>query len=186
MSNKTLLTFLLFLLSIALVSGQHLAESNLLWSETRKLSVNDFIIKTKQLQSNPSFSQFSIEYQVNGFDFLTKNFNKKVRNYFITSASWIDTTADVKSSLLYQQTLFDLSEVYTRRFRKALKENRKKLATGLRIAEELNNQIVSDFSRKRIDYDTETKFGTDQLKQKEWELYIQNELKQLDDFAYGT
>jgi hypothetical protein len=125
-----------------------------------------------------------MDYQLNGFDFLTKNFNKKVRNRFIRTASWIDTTTNAQQSLLYQQTLFDICEIYTRQFRKALRENRKKIAKGTKIAEELNNQFVADFARRRIDYDRETKFGSDELKQKEWESKINKELAELSDYAY--
>src|SRR5919205_720192 len=101
--------------------------NNLLWSSTRKLTLEDFSIKTKQLETSPSFAQFSVDYQVNGMDFFTKNFNKRVHNYFIKTASWIDTTTDVNQLLVYQQTLWDICEIYTRQFRKALRDNRKKM-----------------------------------------------------------
>jgi hypothetical protein len=123
-------------------------------------------------------------YQVNGFDFLTKNFNKKVHNRFIKTASWIDTTTNVQQSLMYQQTLFDICEIYARQFRKALKENRKKIVKGTTIADELNQKFMVEFAKRRIDYDRETKFGTDELKQKEWQIQINMELSQLSDYAY--
>ncbi len=43
---------------------------------------------------------------------------------------------------------------------------------------------MTDFSKRRIDYDLETKFGTDVLKQKQWEIQIQKELSELNDFAF--
>jgi hypothetical protein len=159
-------------------------NDKLLWSQTHKLTVDDFGIKTKSLETTSSFAQFSVDYQVNGFDFMTKNFNKKVRNYIIKTASWIDTTTNINKSLLYQQTLFDICEIYTRQFRKSLRENRKKIANGTQIAEELNNKIMTEFSKRRVDYDRETKFGTDMTKQKEWEVLIQMEILELSDFAY--
>lgn len=154
------------------------------WSSTRKITVEDFYIKTKSLETTISFAQFSIDYQVNSFDFLRKNFNKKVQNYMIKSASWIDTTASINQSLLYQQTLFDLSEIYTRQFRKSLRENRKKFISGTEIAKELNNKTMTDFSKRRIDYDRDTQFATELTKQKEWEMEIQEELEALSDYAY--
>ena len=54
----------------------------------------------------------------------------------------------------------------------------------MEIAKELNNKIMTDFSKRRVDYDRETKFGTDIQKQKEWETQIQKELLELNDFAY--
>jgi hypothetical protein len=159
-------------------------SDNLLWSQTHKLTVDDFGIKTKSMETTSSFAQFTVVYQVNGFDFMTKNFNKKVRNYIIKTASWIDTTTNINESLLYEQTLFDICEIYTRQFRKSLRENRKKIAIGTQIVEELNNKIMTEFSKRRVDYDRETKFGTDMTKQKEWEVLIQREILELSDFAY--
>jgi hypothetical protein len=101
MTKNCLLTILL--LNFIIVSSFAQADNNfLLWSADRKLKVEDFLIKTRQLETIPSFAQFSMDYQVNGFDFLTKNFNKKVRNNFIKSASWIDTTINFSQSLNYQ------------------------------------------------------------------------------------
>jgi hypothetical protein len=118
------------------------------------------------------------------FDFITKNFNKKVRNYLIKSASWIDTTTTLQQSLTYQQTLFDICEIYTRQFRKALKDNRKKIVNGTQIVVELNNLIMAEFAKRRIDYDIDTKFANDEIKQREWEIQIQKELLELNDFSY--
>jgi len=69
---------------------------------------------------------------------MRKNFNNKVRNCFIKSTSWIDTTTNVSNSLRYQQTLFNICEIYTRKFRKELKENRKKIVSGTQFADKLN------------------------------------------------
>jgi hypothetical protein len=183
MKKNLLLTYFLLLITAATSWGQ-LNDDYLLWSPSRKLTLDDFTIKTQKLETTTSFGQFSISYQVNGFDFLTKNFNKKVLNRFIKAASWMDTTINVQQSLAYQQTLFDMCEIYTRQFRKALKENRKTIAKGTAIAEELNNRFMTDFAKRRIEYDRETKFGSDEPKQKEWEIQINNELTELSEYAY--
>ena len=129
MRKKLLLVILIIPGTSLFVEGQQ-NDGYLLWSASHKLSVDDFAIKTQQVETTPSFGQFTVDYQVNGFDFLTRNFNKRVRNYFIRSASWIDTSINVNQSLTYQQTLFDICEVYARRFRKALRENRSKILKG--------------------------------------------------------
>lgn len=179
------LFFSLIFLTTNIAVGQ-ISQDILEWSPTHKLTIDDFAIKTKSLETTSSFAQFSVDYQVNGFDFMTKNFNKKVHNYIIKTASWIDTTANVSQSLIYQQTLFDICEIYTRQFRKALRENRKKIANGTAIAKELNDKIMTEFSKRRIDYDRETKYGADLTKQKLWEVQIQKELSELKDFAYDS
>lgn len=177
--NLILLAF--FFTSIAF--SQNSNENNIFWSSSKKLTIDDFGIKTKNDETSPSFAQFSVDYQINGFDFMTKNFNKKVRNYLIKSASWIDTTTNISVSLRYQQTLFDLSEIYTRQFRKSLKENRKKIASGLQIVEDLNQKAMTDFANRRRIYDRETNFGIIQDKQIEWEMQIKKELDDLQNYA---
>ncbi len=183
MKKNFLLTILLLKFTVVSSFGQ-VSDNYLLWSADYKLTVEDFTIKTRQLETTPSFAQFSLDYQVSSFDFLKKNFNKKVRNNFIRSASWIDTTIDFSQTLRYQQTLFDLCEIYARRFRKALKENKKKIAKGAAIGQLLNEQFMSEFAQRRIDYDKEAKFGSDETKQKDWELQIQKELTGLAKYSY--
>lgn len=159
-------------------------DEYLLWSEKRRLSVADFAIKTKQLETTSSFAHFMIDYEAGGFSFLTKNFNKKVRNYFLKSASWIDTSAGLSHSLTYQQTLFDLAEIYTRQFRRALRENRNQFLKNAGFAKTLNQQFMTAFAERRVAYDRETVFGTKAEKQKAWELQIQIELLELAAFAF--
>ncbi|MBS1666516.1 MAG: hypothetical protein JST58_03990 [Bacteroidetes bacterium] len=181
--KKNITLFLVLLQTLTIVFAQNDNE-RLRWSPTRKLTISDFAIKTKQVETTTSFGQFYIGFKVKGFDFMTKNFNKKVDNFFIKSASWIDTTINIDQSLIYQQTLFDISEIYTRQFRKALHDNRKKIISGTNFIEELNQKYITDFSKRRIEYDKQTKFGTDIAKQKEWEIQIQKELFDLSDFSY--
>jgi hypothetical protein len=157
----------------------------LLWNSSHKLTINDFGIKKNDSKSGLSFAQFSIDFSVNGFDFMTKNFNKKVKNEIIKSASWIDTTQFVELSLRYQQTLFDISEIYVRRFRKELRDNRKQIAKGLNIVQEINSKISSDFAKRRLEYDSETDSGANDEKQLFWEEQVKKELLELSEFEYG-
>ena len=179
-----ILTFICFSFTTLTLLGQNVTDNNLVfWSSTKQLTVDDFGIKTRDKETNLSFAQFSVDYQVGGFDFMTRNFNKKVRNYLIKSASTIDTTSDVSASLRYQQTLFDICEIYTRQFRKALKENRKKIASGTQFIDGLNQKAMTDFANRRVQYDRDTNFATIIEKQIEWENMIKKELNDLSEFA---
>ncbi|MDZ7877075.1 MAG: hypothetical protein U5L45_05370 [Saprospiraceae bacterium] len=184
MTVKSILFSLLALIISSSVALGQVGKDNLIfWSATKKITVDNFGIKLSN-QNTPSFAQFSVDFQVNGFDFMTKNFNKKVRNYFIVSASWIDTTNHVLESLRYQQTLFDICEIYTRQFRKELKENRKRIALGTKFVDELNQKNMTDFANRRVVYDRETNYGSLADKQLAWELQIKTELDGLKDYAF--
>lgn len=180
--------FIIIILFISVHSlyAQNKTDNNnlIVWSPTKKLTVDDFGIKKDDSTIMLSFGQFSIDYQIGGFSFMSKNFNKKVRNYMIKSASWININNNVSSSLLYQQTLFDLCEIYTRQFRKALKENKKKFISNNQLIDQLNQEVLTEFSNRRLIYDEETNYAMNTEKQKEWEVQIQKELEEFKEYAY--
>ncbi len=48
---------------------------------------------------------------------------------------------------------------------------------------DLNDQIVSAFAKPGLEYDEDTKYATDAVKQKIWEAQIQKELNELGEFT---
>jgi len=174
----------LLFFTFSLLHSQTNDENLVLWNPSKKLTIDDFGIKITTENEQLSYGQFSIDSNIKGFDFFTKNFNKKVRNYFIKSASWINPIKDVEVSLKYQQTVFDIGEIYTRKFSKELKNNRKQILKGFQILEELNQKSVTEFSNRRLQYNNETNFGTIADKQIEWEKQIQKELEELKEYSY--
>lgn len=180
---KLLLSFLLILGLTTICVAQENPDY-LLWNSDHALTVDDFGIK----KSDPSymcFAQFTIEHYVSGFDFMAKNFNKKVKNLMIISASWIDTTQNVELSLKYQQTLFDISEIYARKLRKELKENRKQIAKGFAIVNEISARNSAEFAKRRLEYDSDTEYGKNTQRQSLWDQKIKQELLELADYDYN-
>ncbi|WP_461790368.1 hypothetical protein [Pedobacter sp.] len=184
--GKCLFQFSIFVsvMFFSITAFSQVEKEKLFWSATRKLKAEDFEIKLSSNATGPGFAQFSIDYSVNGFDFLTKNFNKRVQNYMIPAASTIDTTQNNDAFLNYQQSLFDISEIYVRRFRKALRENRKQALKGTDYAKQLNATILSDFSKRRAEYSNATNFGTNLVEQQNWQRLIHQELAALENYAY--
>jgi hypothetical protein len=185
MIKKTVL-ILYFLFPILSFAQRSTADTNyVFWSKDRRLQQSDFKIKVAHISSMYSFAQYSLDYKLNGtFAFgLPKDYKKKIRNYFIKNASWLDTTFDVNTSIRYQQTLFDLAEIHVRYFRKSVYDNRKKIAWGKVKIDELNSQAMTAFSNRRVQYDIATNFGAVADKQKEWEILITKELEQLKVFS---
>lgn len=177
----------MLLLVLALYATASYGQDNsgeLLWSPDHKLGVADFGIRNQGANAQLSFAQFSLSYSVRGFDFLSRKFNKKIRNVLIPAASWIDTTRMVPISLRYQQTLFDLGEIYARQFRKKLADNRKQIAKGTDVVRAWDTEIAAALSKRRLQYDLETHSGTDEIRQKQWEDTIAEELTALDAYAY--
>lgn len=168
------------------VFAQKQSDLDLLyWSEKQKITLDDFGIQTKDGAMGLSSAGFTLEYSIHGMSFMTKNFNKKVRHAMVRSASQINVDGDVDRYLNFQQTLFDITEIYVRKFRQALRENRKKLFIKTEIAEELKDQIIGiDLEYRKAAYINETNSGKNAEKQLEWEALIKKELNELSDFAY--
>lgn len=189
MKYKHICTLLvLFLATITSTVGIAQKQSDLdllYWSEKHKITLDDFGIQTKDASQGMSSAGFTLEYNIHGLSFTTKNFNKKVRHAMVRSASQIDLSGDVDRYLQYQQTLFDITEIYVRKFRKALRENRKKFLFKTEAAEELKEQIINiDLENRKAAYHNETNSAQIIEKQKEWEKQIAKELHELRDFAY--
>jgi hypothetical protein len=184
--NKLILVFLIIGLSVNYSVNAQLPNSHeKIWSSTDRLSESDFQLNIEIPDSNPCYAQFSMNYSVTGFDFLTKNFNKKVENVMYTNASWLDKNASNKQNFIrFQQTLFDLSEIYARKFRKQLLLNRKKIAKGVQIAEIISNEITKELTEERAKFEKESNGGANIEVYEKWEKKIESELSALILFQY--
>lgn len=184
--NKLFIITLTLLLAGTAFAQNNKDDDRIYWSEGQKLTISDFGIHTRNMESGATSAEFAIDYQVSKLNFATKSFNKKVRNYMVKSTSQIDVTGNVDQFLLYQQTLFDLSEVYAREFRRALQQNKKLLIQSTSVADELNWKIMSEFMERRAKYTKETNSASNKVMQKKWQKEIAYELSVLKDYAYDS
>ncbi|WP_411767695.1 hypothetical protein [Winogradskyella sp. A3E31] len=184
---KRIILGLIFIISaIYPTFGQNLQEGQKRWSSEEKLTIKDFKIKISDENNDAVFSQFTILHAIGGFDFMKRNLNQKIENIFLGNASWIDTTKvdDIQKQIDFQQMQFDLAEIHARKFRKRALENKKEIAKGFDIINQINNGIMSEFSEYRLELVKETEGGRNEQKIKEWKKRIAKELKSLDEFRY--
>ncbi len=168
------------------VFGQNLQPDEFLWNKSRKLKKEDYKIivydKDITIRSSINFS-----WQLAGFSVFNKNFNQNVQNKFFGNSSAINPEAHGIDFLLeYQQTNFDLAEIYARKMRRELLINKNKLWKGFDYANLILNQISSDFIRVQMIMDKETNHGNDLEQLKFWQQKIKNELDELSDFVYDN
>lgn len=165
------------------VNGQSDVDHEKLWSATDRLEVSDFQLEAKG--NNSCFAQFSVNYAVNGFDFLTRNFNQKVKNVMYTNASWLDgAVEDTVRLLQFQQILFDLTELHVRKFREQLLVNRKKIANGVEVVEDMNARMAKELSEERARFEQESNGGVLTEVMDNWASRIERDLKTMDVFRY--
>ncbi|MFD1294983.1 hypothetical protein ACFQ5N_14155 [Lutibacter holmesii] len=184
---KTVIFTILFGFTFINVSFcQELLEGQKRWSSENKLKKEDYKIKVNNINNDIIYTQITISHKVSGFDFFKKNFNKNVENIFLGNASWIDSTKikNLNEQIEFQQLQFDLAEVEARKFRKEILKNRKQIAKGFNIINQISNDILAEFSEVRLQIMLETESGENKQKIFEWKEKIAAELIELNDFSY--
>jgi hypothetical protein len=181
--------FLVIILSITCLNysfSQELQNGEKRWSAEKKLTLNDFKIKTSDNSNQNIYSQFVISYSAKGFDFLKKNLNKNVENLFSGNASWIDTSGlkSIDKQIEFQQTQFDLAEIYARKFRQQLFLKKWKITKGFDILKKISNEIMAEFSKARMNLIKETESGLNQKKIMLWKEKISKNLNELYEFRF--
>ncbi len=184
MRKKLIIVIGLIICSNLLISQEC---SELTWRTGERLNQNDFCIKIGNNKNSPSFAQFYLNYQSPAFGLFSKNFNKNVTNILIRNASWIDTTSNsIEETILYQQILFDMAEVYCRKFRMQLLKEKKRISLDVKYTEKINSEIMKDFSAKRAEFEIEYADGKDENVKAKWEEWIKIELDRLSQFDYDN
>lgn len=184
--NRIMIGLILTISSLQLTFGQNLQEGQKRWNTDQKLTIEDFKIKISDENNDIVFSQFMISHSIGGFDFMKRNLNQKIENIFLGNASWIDTTkvVDIEKQIDFQQMQFDLAEIHARKFRKIVLEHKGQIAKGFDIIKQINNDIMTEFSKCRLELVKETESGRNEQKLVEWKEKIATELKELDEFSY--
>lgn len=184
--NRLFLGIIISIICLNLSFGQELPEGQKRWSSDHKLTLNDFKIKISDQNNDAAFSQFMISHAIGGFDFMKRNLNQKIGNIFLGNASWIDTTKveNIHKQIEFQQMQFDLAEIEARKFRKRVLKDKSKIAKGFDIVNQINNEIMAEFSEIRLEFMRETESGRNEQKVAEWKQKISAKLKELDEFNF--
>lgn len=176
---------LLLLFNLAAFSQQ--LEGEVQWSATNKLKEKDYKIKISSQKNTPIFSQFYIKTNsISGFEIFKKNFNNKVENIFLGNASWIENSNhyNVSDLIEFQQMQFDLSEIYTRKYRKLILKNKKEIFKNFNFLNNLNQENLKEFSEERLLLEKETESGTNKKVMNLWKEKIHTKLSQLEEFRF--
>lgn len=187
MKIRTFGILIIGLLWNSTIQGQEFNKNEKLWNSEDRISESDFQLKIDSTKSAPCYAAYSMTYGVNGFDFFTKNFNKKVKNIMFRNASWLNANETDKQQLIrYQQILFDISEKYTREFRKELFINRKTIVKGTQIVEKINGEILKELTTEKSKFEYESDFGRIESVIEKWEKRVSLEIQELSEFRYGN
>lgn len=181
---KALFKIFFTFLTVSFFQSQVLTVDDFLWDQNQKLSLQDFQIKTQDTV-NPIKSTLIISWELKGFSVLNKNFNQNVVNKIVRSASVVnDNMPNVTQLIDYQQTNFDLAEIYARKMRKDLFLNKSKLWKGFDYASEILMEHLSEFYRVQLLMEKQSNSGNDEEKLNYWKDLIKTELLKTQQYNY--
>ncbi|SDS51112.1 hypothetical protein SAMN04515667_2338 [Formosa sp. Hel1_31_208] len=154
-------------------------ESQIEWTQDRKLTWDDF-------KGEPDILNFPNALAVtnSGFSYesarnLFKDGKLYVQSVFSTYQSWVLAKGRNDYVLRHEQIHFDLTEIYTRKLRKAFSDA-KINSNKLREAKLIFDKISSELEFKQDQYDAETQSGSKQDIQEKWEAIVVIELAKYD------
>ncbi len=143
------------------------SQNDINWSKEYKLQQSDFQSSSTQI-GNTNMSNLSIS---SGFDFaiaisniefiFTKNFNSKVNNSFKPAGASIVAPDQKTAELLigFAQFQFNLSELYARKLRKELNEQ-KKAFSNISFFKPIYDELQNEYSVKITNASKESNMGT--------------------------
>lgn len=105
----------------------------------------------------------------------------KIQAYFEKKHSWFKKEAYTDYHLAHEQLHFDVTELFARKLRKALSEQRFQCGEELAFENYIEN-FIRNWETAQLSYDAATYHSTDKAKQKEWHYKIAFELALLEDF----
>lgn len=177
----------LFTILFLLITTVTFSQDNIDWDGKYQLQLSDFRSPATQIGSINIYSlhtapgiDFSF-YMSNVAFMFTKNFNSKVNNIFKRNiASLVAPDNRIANDLVgYAQFQFDLSELYARKFRKRIFEE-KGTFSNITFFRPIYDDLQKEFSERDTNAGKETDFG-----RKKDKLNVLHELvlREIDELA---
>ncbi len=186
------LVALITLLVAPVLPGRAQAETDLVeWSEAYQVTLSDFRSAATQIHPKlPGSSMqsgvrlgFGVQMSTAAFMF-TRNFNPKVSATLQRSAAFLtapdSTTAKQLAGLARYE--FDLTELYARKLRKALFEN-KKTFSDIGFFEPYFQELQAEMAAESSRVANVTQMGQDQDKLREEQERVREEINALSGFC---
>lgn len=151
------------------------------WNETEPLSWDDFQGNAKYDYRNRDISALTSSGILHYRGCKNGRIVYKVRAYFEKKESWYKQDAFTDYILAHEQLHFDVTELFARKLRKQLSEQRFECGEE----EEFENyieQYLRNWETTQQAYDFATHHSVDKDKQKEWHYRIAFELSLLEEF----
>jgi len=182
---KVVFTVVICLISFSGV----LSQSVLDWRHDYKLQKSDFQVSGNGFRGDvyTVYAAVSIGFgvQMSNYEFMfSKNFNSKVSTTINRSASYIMASDSLTENKLlkFAQVEFDLAELYSRKFRKMMFEN-KKAFSETDFYQKLYEKVQAEYAVRNSQLAQDTNMGMAELRLQESHDQILLEINELADFC---
>lgn len=167
------------------VSNAKTYETEIEWTPERKLTWDDFkgIPDNKTFPNAVAITNSAIGFESGSFNPF-KDGKLFVRNMFNTYGSWVLPKGKTDNVLRHEQIHFDITEIYTRKLRKALIDANVTTNSSTR-AYDIFDSIKNEWEKKQKRYDYDTQNGIEKYTQEEWEAFVKLELIKYDLYKYN-
>lgn len=180
----------LLLLCFILLPFVSLAQDKIEWSPEIKIQLEDFQSDGTEIGNTTTYSVnvasgFTFSFSMSRYEFMfTKNFNTKVDCSFDKKLSYLvaPDTMVAQQLVAFAQFQFDLSELYARKFRKELYEQ-KGTFSNVQFFQESHDKIQEEYSLRLLAANKSTDMGEDKIKLAALRAEVLEEINQLQDFC---
>ncbi len=153
-------------------------DNNLIdWSESRRLTWNDFTGRPDPLSPDAALTSNSIHADF-GYD--TRGLKHSITCQFDKTKSWVK----IKNAYIlnHEQGHFDLAESYARELHKELLDYQFDSRTVDKDLNRIYSKVLGELVRAQQQYDSESNHSLDTAKQREWDAKIKMRLKEFEQY----
>lgn len=167
-----------------------MAQNEISWREDVVLQLSDFQSPATQIGNVSTYSLqtasgFGFSFYMSNFEFMfTKNFNNKVSNNFSRSAAALVAPDEVTAVYMvgFAQYQFDLAELFARKFRKKLFEE-KSAFSSVDFVKPFYEQVQNEFSQRNTEASKLTDMGRNKALLEKLRSEVRREIESLPDFC---
>lgn len=172
--------FSLLLVALLTIGTTATAQQKMEWTSSDQLSWKNFKAKPRATSPYHALTNSGISFETtyeNGV------MNITVLCTFNPLESWVKPDKKSDELLKHEQVHFDITELYARKLRKALKEFKWERSTLERDLGKLFDRYLGMQDKAQHRYDEETDHSKNKEAQAAWNKRMAKELKELEDFS---
>jgi lipopolysaccharide export LptBFGC system permease protein LptF len=154
-------------------------DNTILWNETTKLAWTDFKGNPNNSSPYKAFTESNIHTEISAKN---NEANISIKVFFDKNKSWVKE-ANNAELLKHEQTHFDITELWARKFRQKLKGKTFSFKSFQNDLNTIQAGIFKDSKEMQVLYDKETEHSVNTANQQKWNKKITEELKNLGEFS---